>query len=142
MPDRRPTEQRPGLSTVSFAITDHNKLSFQLTRQLVPLLGRENVPPEIRLYIGFMIILVVALSSGLIILIANLAARMGGITDIHFEYYLIYVCFLLMSLLLVLILTSSPARRFENTVNLERDMETVARARASRKREIVARGRT
>jgi TRAP-type C4-dicarboxylate transport system permease small subunit len=141
MPARRRTEQPSGLAVAAVAVTEHSKLSRQIVEQLVPLLGKENVPPEIKVHVGLMIFLIVALSAGLVILVANVVARLGGIPDIHFEYYLLYVSFVLLALLAVLIFTSGPARRFENTANFELNMERVARARASRQRAIVLDGR-
>jgi hypothetical protein len=137
MSDGRHTHQRSGFTAASIAVTEHNRLSRQLMTQLVPLLGKTNVPPEVKIYIGLTILLVVSLSAGLVILVINLIARLGGIQDIHFEYYLLYMSFILLSLLIVLLVTSAPARRFENTANLEFNMESVIQARRSRKREIV-----
>jgi hypothetical protein len=142
MSESRRSQERSGITAASLVVTEHSKLSGQLARQLIPLLAKENVPPQIKFYIGLILFLIVSLSAGLVILIVNLAARLGGIPDIHFEYYLLYVSFVLGALLAVLVLTSAPARRFENTANFELNMESVVRARASRKRETVARGRT
>jgi hypothetical protein len=142
MSESRRGQHQSGLTEVSLAVTEHLRLSRQITTRLIPLLARENVPPEIKLYIGLILFLIVALSAGLVILLANLAARLGGIPDIHFEYYLLYVSFVLAALLAVLIITSAPARRFENTANLELNMESVVRARASRKRVVADRERT
>jgi TRAP-type C4-dicarboxylate transport system permease small subunit len=139
MSDNRRHDDRSGLDRLSVAVADHNKLSLQIIRQVVPLLAKDNVSTQIKIYIGSIIFLVVSLSAGLVILVANVIVRISGINDIHFEYYLLYVCFVLGALLLVLVLTSAPARRLENTANLEFNMQKVARARASRKRQIFPR---
>ena len=139
MSDNRRHDDRSGLDRLSFAVAEHNKLSLQIIRQVVPLLAKDNVSTQIKIYIGSIIFLIVSLSAGLVILVANVIVRISGINDIHFEYYLLYVCFVLGALLLVLVLTSAPARRLENTANLEFNMQKVARARASRKRQIFPR---
>ena len=126
--------ERQDIAAVAAAVTQHNRLATQIVKDIVPLLAKENVPAQVKLYVGLTVLLIVSISAGLVILLANLLALLIGIKDFHFEYYLAYVGLTLAALLLVLITASGPARRFENTANLEVNLQSVTNARAARKR--------
>jgi hypothetical protein len=126
----------------ALGVAEYSMISRQLITKIFPLFSSESVPADIKIFLGLLLYLILHLSAGLAILLANVAVCFAGSAQIHFEYYLIFVGFsviMIFTLLLLYsgraqLLYSGRAQRFENTHNFEQKLEDISTLRRARQR--------
>lgn len=114
-------------------ITQQNQKIFrQILRGIIPILIRRDVSSQIKTYCIVIIILIISILGIFTILIANVITKMAKIEGINFGYYLASICFVLSSLLLALVITSSSARKYEANRDLEMRFDAITESRKRR----------
>jgi hypothetical protein len=118
----------------ALGVTEYTTISRQLITKIFPLFSSESVPTDIKVFLGLLLYLILHLSAGLAILLANVAVYFAGGAQINFEYYLIFVGFSVVMIFTLLLLYSGRALRFENTHNFEQRLEDISTLRRARQR--------